>query len=382
MPATTFQVRARQSTRRRGITLIELLIVMVIISIVTAASIPMLATGSDQRRVREAARLVSSYISAAKSRAIETGRPAGVMIQRFAGQNYSMALVGVEVPPPYSGDYVNSGAFIGTVATGTAIIGLGTPGNHANPLAGATPSAGTSDSGWQSLVRIGDIIQFGGQGRSYMLLGSTLPPTVVGQTPILGTTAGQLLSSVSPATACYLWATDGSLSTPSATVWTTTFTVPSGTPTATNLAVGLPYQIFRQPVKSAAQPLQMPGDTVIDLMESGVGVGGTFVGGVYANPTFLFGPTGAVGFAYYNTNPPQHLTSTLYLLIGRREGMEDLGLASTSFNINHHSCMWVAVGPQSGLVVTTENMVEPSGVTQTLAYARQYAQAASSIGGR
>ena len=44
--------------------------------------------------------------------------------------------------------------------------------------------------------------------------------------------------------------------------------------------------------------------------------------------------------------------------------------------------MWVAVGPESGLVVTTENMVEPTGTVQNITYARQYAQQASSIGGR
>ncbi|HEX4142707.1 MAG TPA: prepilin-type N-terminal cleavage/methylation domain-containing protein [Pirellulales bacterium] len=388
MPALTLKMCVPRSPGRRGITLIELLVVMVIVSIVTAATIPMLATGADQRRVREAARLVSSYISAAKSRAIETGRPAGVMIQRYAGQSFAMTLVGVEVPPPYCGD---------TTASTATING-----------SGQLIAFPAGDFAWQQTVNVGDIIQFGYQGRSYMLLGTLSPPTVVGQPPVFpnGTAGGttnpaggvQLLSATgftgqtTGTVFCNLWATDGSL------------TLPPATPAA---GPGVPYQIMRQPVKSATPPLQMPGDTVIDLYAttvpdpggsgsvsltgtSGIGITtfGTgpydyvttpFVGyAPYPNPMILFGPTGGVNYVYYDNNPPQHLTSALYLLIGRREGMEDLGLAATANNISHHSCMWVAVGP-SALVVTAENM---GGSVTTLSTARQFAQRASSIGGR
>jgi len=376
MPATTFQVCARQSGRRRGITLIELLIVMVIISIVTAASIPMLTTGSDQRRVREAARLVSSYISAAKSRAIETGRPAGVMIQRYAGQNYSMTLVGVEMPPPYAGDTTTSTATVSqeklTATNASPIYPTGTYG---------TITGLGSDVGWAGLVRPGDLIQFGYQGRWYLLYGPTSPLDVLNGVATLSTapiTAAPIPPPPSPASPggpgpWYLVAADGSGALPPGTF----------NPATTNGATTqVSYQILRQPVKSAAQPLQMPGDTVIDLIQSGIGLNYTFLTVPYAsgpplypNPMLMFGPTGSVGFAYYDNNPPQHLTSTLYLLIGRREGMQDLGGASTAFNINHHSCMWVAVGPESGSVVTAENM---AGTTNP----RQFAQQASSIGGR
>ena len=47
MPALAFKIRARRSAGRRALTLIELLVVMVILSIVTAASIPMLSSGSE-----------------------------------------------------------------------------------------------------------------------------------------------------------------------------------------------------------------------------------------------------------------------------------------------------------------------------------------------
>ena len=163
---------------RRGITLIELLVVIVILSIVTAASIPMLTSGMEQRRVREAARLVSSYISSAKSRAVETGRPSGVMIQRYTPAaitasggggglqslpGYAMSLVMVDIPAPYSGDTTGSMAIVSTqlisgINYGTAYnnmtltcaivtnLGYGT-------ISGSPPTFPAPDSAWTGLVR-------------------------------------------------------------------------------------------------------------------------------------------------------------------------------------------------------------------------------------
>lgn len=100
----------------------------------------------------------------------------------------------------------------------------------------------------------------------------------------------------------------------------------------------------------------------------------------YPNPIITFGSTGAVNLVYYDANPPQHLQSSLYLLVGRREGMEDINLGgdpNNPQNIADINNMWVAVSPQSGLVVTAEN-AGPYGGNGP----RQYAQKASSLGGR
>ena len=91
---------------RRGVTLVEMLIVISIIVILTAASLKLIAP-ADDRRVREAARAVNVYISSARSRAIEIGRPCGVIFRRATGTNFptaSTVLDQCEVPPPYAGD--------------------------------------------------------------------------------------------------------------------------------------------------------------------------------------------------------------------------------------------------------------------------------------
>ena len=58
-------------------------------------------------------------------------------------------------------------------------------------MSSPTTKPNTPDAGAQPLVRVGDIIRFGYQGRSYMLLGNISPPTTVGAVPSLVNTADE-----------------------------------------------------------------------------------------------------------------------------------------------------------------------------------------------
>src|SRR5690242_693729 len=68
----------------RGMTLIELLVVIVILTTVVAAAIPLLSPSNDDRRLREAARGLSTYIIGAQTRAISTKRPYGIALKRLS----------------------------------------------------------------------------------------------------------------------------------------------------------------------------------------------------------------------------------------------------------------------------------------------------------
>ena len=57
---------------RVGVTIVELLVVITLLLMITAVTVPTIAPAIQQRRVREAARLTSSYIAAARARAMET----------------------------------------------------------------------------------------------------------------------------------------------------------------------------------------------------------------------------------------------------------------------------------------------------------------------
>ena len=115
---TCFDLAAGAAVRlrgRRGVTLLELLVVLLILLMVTAASVPIIAPALRNRQVREASRLLSAYLGAAKARAVQTGRPVGIKIERFNGQPYALTVSQVEVPPPYMGDVYGATATVVTV---------------------------------------------------------------------------------------------------------------------------------------------------------------------------------------------------------------------------------------------------------------------------
>src|SRR4029077_8430960 len=102
-------------TAYRGFTLAELLIVVLIISIVTVATIPFLKPALDSRRIREAARIFTSQLAAAQSQAIANGNSVGVWMEKTSANSVSpgtsdtsMDLYLCEVPDPYAGDTTNS----------------------------------------------------------------------------------------------------------------------------------------------------------------------------------------------------------------------------------------------------------------------------------
>lgn len=103
-----FQLR-RARTPRRGATLIELLIVILVMLSVTAVTIPAIAPAMKNRRIREGARMVSVFINAARNRAMETGRPTGIWIERQSGiPEAAITLHFCEQPPAYCGDFDDS----------------------------------------------------------------------------------------------------------------------------------------------------------------------------------------------------------------------------------------------------------------------------------
>ena len=339
--------------------------------------------------MREAARLVSSYISSAKARAIETGRPAGVMIQRYSPATIGSAsagaitlpqhantLVMVEVPPMYAGDTLTS-----TAVTAPLTMSLTWSGVTYTTTPFACLTSLPYDVAWQGLIRVGDMIRFGYQGRWYTIIGTGIqsgggtswqldptyqPGSVITPQPSTSYSAGP------PATAPWvLLATDGSRAMP-----------PPPPPSAAT--PGYPYQILRQPTKSAVQPLQLPEDVVVDLSNSGVGavapawncLGGAATPGQQRCRCIPIRssrspPLAALAISTASTTrlprrgrgeyrhqrgqsapaPDEHAVSA----DRRREGMADVSTTGTDLNLTHMSNMWVAIARAIALVVTTEN---------------------------
>ena len=310
--------------RRRGVTLIELLVVMGIMMMLAVIAIPRVRPAVEARRGREAARALSVYVSSARVRALETGRPAGIMIHRFsAAPQCSMNVDQVEVPPPYAGDTTGANVTVRSTGGGSVTLSF-------------TPALNSL------VVSPGDLIQFNHQGPWYVLqTGLASAVTDVSQ--------GQLLP------------------------W------PTAAPSA-----AVPYTIHRQPTKSAATPLQLPSGTIIDLAHSGTDTNPNWFSlGIGQPVTIMFSPNGGLDSVYVN-NVPNSVIDPVYLLVGKREqvavaeaGDPDNTPDSDLANFQIYTNFWIAIHPQTGLVTTAEVAANTS-----VAESRQFAREAQSMGGR
>lgn len=136
-------IKNRKHSRNRGVTLVELLVVMAILAIITALLIPRLRIINKDRNIREAARIVGSTIAKASSRAVDDGI-AGLIIERndnFIDTNgvYYAAtrMYLMRKLPPFAGDDENAQAEVMAGGGGNTMdIEIQTPLEHtaAEPL--------------------------------------------------------------------------------------------------------------------------------------------------------------------------------------------------------------------------------------------------------
>lgn len=285
---------------RRGMTLVELMIVIGIAVTLIVIAAPLMRPQLKDRKLREASRQLNTIFASAKAKAARLNRPAGIIIKRdvTAGRNqgaYEIYLA--ETPIPYAGDA------IGAKATLTDI--------DANGFA-----HGATFSDPQQLVTTGDTIQFNYMGPKYRV------------------------TVVSPGTI--------------------TFSSPSGLPlprAASSPPTQLPFQVTRQPQVASDDPLELPPNTVIDLQWSGVGKSGNEMDNTNPAIVIMFNPTGSVstvsGFSF--TTP-----GTIHLLVGRTDqltALQDNPTDLTKSNLLDPTVSWVSIGHLTGTITTAENYV-------------------------
>ncbi|MBI2825989.1 MAG: hypothetical protein HYX69_14995 [Planctomycetia bacterium] len=403
---------SREGRGRTGATLLELLAVIIILVLLAGAAIPLIVPALSNRQVREAARIVSTFLNGARNRAMQTGRPVGVVLARVPGLGEACTTLSyAEVPAPYAGDSVTSRAVVQYNASYN-------PSDPAQNHECNLTSMG-SDSGWLNTVRVGDLIKFNYQGHMYRLVGGA---------PGATDTSNDYYTNP-PNT--YTW-------------WLKNVTAPPGTQPPPAFANGVPYQIIRAPVKMAAGAVQLPGPAVIDLTCSGfdqqdglgwsplsptwsfqplwppVGVDpanksqypSPYSGNTYASPfgtsgsplpdtssvVITFAPSGQIDMVWcwpnntsvlapYSNLVPQATKplSQVYLMIGRRAllpfstappTVAAANPDSTDFkpyaNFQDLGNFWVTINPQTGLIATTEVSAIASGTWSGLSSGSGY----------
>src|SRR5204863_4766980 len=78
--ASTSDLRPLISCRRPAYTIAEMLIVMTIMLMLVAVTLPAIKNVMQEGNSREASRQLNAYFAMAKARALQTGRPCGVMM--------------------------------------------------------------------------------------------------------------------------------------------------------------------------------------------------------------------------------------------------------------------------------------------------------------
>lgn len=356
----------RGAGRRGGFTLVELLVVILIVGILAGIALPVILPTLDTRRLREASRTVTSYLNGARDTAMRNGRPVGVMFERFSVTDdggttrqqpkMSIVLRQVEVPPPYAGDTIASRALIG----GGQIVGLGGVTLNMGVLTVTGP-----DYGVTRLVKPGDLIRFNYQG-AYFQIASGTADTIDNR-------------YLKPPTPTEPW-TISSLGVIPVHIQAATVAAP----------IALPYQIIRQPVKSANPAMQLPESLVIDMEYSGVGGTGSEFSSLNGNApvVVMFAPDGTASHIYYNYMRAS-VGSAIHLLLGKRERLDNTWAASQTgddmSNLQDLENFWISIQPQSGLITSSNVGAINAATTQpadALKQSRVFAESAQALGGR
>lgn len=291
--AASISAATGRRRNRGGFSLLELLVVVFILLTITAISLPLVVPAMSGRQVREGARMLNTFINAARNRAIETGRSSGVWIERLPGLREAAAnIYYAEIPPVYSGDYLDSQAEL--------FIVNGVPTSSSGTMSGSIFTAPKADASckdywnivvprsrttfntdtWaspdpldQQVVREGDLIQFEGSDIRVPL--KVVKMSIAGAT---SASSNNLWWYIYRGRNCaYNTGPDGpytnerDLNGAWSIRWferniniNTGLRITTTVPFNYNLP-GLKYKIYRQPIKLQAGSIKLPDGVVIDL---------------------------------------------------------------------------------------------------------------------
>ncbi|MFN3148760.1 prepilin-type N-terminal cleavage/methylation domain-containing protein [Bremerella sp.] len=353
---------------RHGMTIVELLVVLGVLAILLGIAATAVKTGTRGKKQREAARQVNAYIAAAQAKALQINRPVGIEIARNLNDvngdgvytsgtdtgigNASLLMYTIETPPPYAGDTISAGLYVDS----PSLTQIDLVDDISNEV--ATSAA--------AMMSVGDIVEVRLNYR-----GPKYPAEVIAlRNPM----------------------------TMPPTPFRLRVSLPSNNRQVYYQDQFTPFQIYLQPVRTSATPLQLPTDMCIDLTCSGIGNTGNqfanWVAGSNNSIRFLFSPRGNVDRVSINGSTWGIPAGNLHMLVGKydyavdaldvmsTDGINEVTLVPMAGGVNYvdylttpsdpdlttnlsdATAMWVSVNFLTGQITTTRNkLIQDSFIT-------------------
>ncbi len=331
--------------RRTAFTLVELLVVMGVIVLLAALTLPSIKTLLAGQKITQAARVVQAHIDAARGRAISSGSLVAVLFERQANQSNSVTRLSVgQVFPPYQGDVVGAVGALANVrgwnsstkkfdATPDLFCDQLTVSNLNGQLLFVTPQ----------IFGAGDFIQLGDRENIFLIDGVNSTTGVISfrNPPFHIVDEGLPTEQHYPIQEGQILPTVGS---------------------------EVSFRLFRKPTKSFAAASVLPRGTCVDLSVSGTGAAGfEFNSALSDSVMVVFNERGDVAFVMANTGTAVTLlppSGVLHFLVGKSEQVSpalpgilsvksDADPASVNANLNDKENVWVSINPYSGSVYSS-----------------------------
>ncbi len=355
-------------TIRRGFTLVELLIVMAVMLVLAAVTLPSIKSLLSGQKISQATRVVQAHIDAAKGRAIASGSYVAVIFERQANQPQTVTRLSVgQVFPPYRGDVVGAYGTLdnlkgwnpATKKFDTTIPDVYNDQLTVNAINGQLVMTGTFGAG--------DFIQIGDRESIFL---------IEGVNPSTGA-----ISFYNPP---YYILNKGLSTEAHYATEEGRFMPPKGTK--------VEFRIFRKPTKSYAPSSVLPRGTCVDLSVSGIGTSGNqFNSTALDSVMVVFDERGTVAFVMANIAGSIQLLPAgglIHFMIGRTEQVLPAALqsiktdsdpASVNSNLNDTENVWVSINPYSGAVYSsaTQSGFESGSLAERLSAARSFATGAT-----